>query len=199
MFVNARFAESVKMSEDRRVNRSSLAFAALVAASTVAISADAALTRTGTPQVAFHASGPAGMRIDGTTHDLNLSESGSNIVMAVPLANLTTGISLRDHHMRDKYLQIGSYPNAVLTVDRGALHLPAGDGSASGTAQGTMTIHGRTKNVSVRYAVIRGGGALRVSGSTNLDIRDFGIDVPTYLGITVKPDITVEAQFTATE
>lgn len=180
------------------MNRTTFAFAMLVA-STVAIGADAKLTRTGTPNVSFHASGPAGMHIDGTTHDFEIDDRGGSIVLRVPLANLTTGIALRDHHMRDKYLQIGSYPKAELTIDRSTLHLPAGDGSASGTATGSMAIHGHTKNVSIRYAVIRAGNAMRVSGSTKIDIRDYGIEVPTYLGITVKPDVDVEAQFTASE
>ena len=181
------------------MNRSRTAFAALLLASTVAITADAAFTRTGTPQVAFHASGPAGMRIVGTTNELDVAEGGGKITITVPLRNLTTGIQLRDHHMRDKYLQIGSYPNAVLTVDRGAIRIPPADGSVSGDATGSMAIHGRSKNVSFHYTVAKVGSQLRVAGTSKLDIRDYGIDVPSYLGITVKPDIDVEVQFTATE
>lgn len=184
---------------ENHVNRSRLAFATLLVASTVAITADAKLARTGTPQVAFHASGPAGMKIVGTTSDLDVDEQGSKIVIRVPLRNLTTGIALRDDHMRNKYLQVGSYPNAELTVDRSALRLPAGDGNASGDANGTMAIHGKTKNVSFHYNVAKSGGTLHVGGTTKLDIKDYGIDVPSYLGVTVKPDIDVEVQFNATE
>jgi polyisoprenoid-binding protein YceI len=172
----------------------------LVAAiATFAFVADAKVTRTGTPQVAFHASGPAGMKIVGTTSDLDVDDQGPNVVIKVPLRNLTTGISLRDDHMRNKYLQVGRYPNAELTIDRSALRLPSGNGSASGDAAGSMAIHGKTKTVNVHYTVARGGGALHVGGTTHLDLRDYSIDVPSYLGVTVKPDIDVEVQFTATE
>ena len=181
------------------MNRSRFAFAALLIASTVAVTADAKLARTGTPQVAFHASGPAGMKIVGTTSDLDVDDQGQKIVVRVPLRNLTTGISLRDDHMRNKYLQVGSYPNAELTVDRSALRLPAGDGTTSGDANGTMSIHGRTRNVSFHYTVAKGGGSLHVGGTTKIDIKDYGIDVPSYLGVTVKPDVDVEVLFTATE
>ena len=102
----------------------------------VAFSAEAKITRTGTPSVSFHASGPAGMKIVGTTGDLDVDDQGAKVVIRVPLRNLSTGISLRDDHMRNKYLQVGSYPNAELTVDRSTLHFPNGDGSASGDAQG---------------------------------------------------------------
>ena len=181
------------------MNRPRIAFAALLVASTVAIPADAKLTRTGTPQVAFHASGPAGMRIVGQTSDLDVDEQGGKVIIRVPLRNLHTGIELRDHHMRDKYLQVGSFPNAELSVDRSALHLPTGEGTVSGDATGAMSIHGHTKNVNVHYTVARVGGTLRVGGTSKIDIRDYGIDVPSYLGVTVKPDVDVEVQFTATE
>lgn len=181
------------------MKRAGFALATLAFATTLAVTADAKLARTGTPQVAFHASGPAGMKIVGQTSDLDVDDQGAKIVIKVPLRNLTTGIALRDDHMRNKYLQIGSYPNAELSVDRASIHFPNGDGNASGDATGTMAIHGKTKNVSFHYNVVRTGGSLHVGGTTKLDIRDYGIDVPSYLGVTVKPDIDVEVQFTATE
>ena len=181
------------------MKRAAVALATLALATTLAVTADAKLTRTGTPQVAFHASGPAGMKIVGQTSDLDVDDQGAKIVIKVPLRNLTTGIALRDDHMRNKYLQVGSFPNAELSVDRATLHMPTGDGTASGDASGTMAIHGKTKSVTFHYNVARTGGALHVGGTTKLDIRDYGIDVPSYLGVTVKPDIDVEVQFTATE
>jgi polyisoprenoid-binding protein YceI len=179
------------------MTRSHLAFACLVVA-TSAVSADARVTRSGTPHVDFRASGPAGMRINGTTSDLDVDDRGARIVVRVPLANLTTGISLRDRHMRDKYLQVGSYPNAELTVDRSAVRFPPDGGTSSGDATGSMSIHGRSRNVSFHYTVARNGGQLRVVGTTSVDIRDYDIHVPSYLGITVKPNVDVEVQFTAT-
>jgi predicted outer membrane repeat protein len=181
------------------LNRARVALVTLAFATTLAVTADAKLTRTGTPQIAFHASGPAGMKIVGQTSDLDIDDQGARIVIKVPLRNLATGISLRDDHMRNKYLQVGSFPNAELSVDRATIHFPNGDGTSSGDASGTMAIHGKTKNVSFHYNIARTGGALHVGGTTKLDIRDYGIDVPSYLGVTVKPDIDVEVQFTATE
>jgi polyisoprenoid-binding protein YceI len=197
--VNERLPVASKPWETNFVNHARFALAALLVASTVAISADARITRTGSPQVAFHASGPAGMRINGTTHDLDVDDRGASIVIRVPLANLTTGIGLRDHHMRDKYLQVGSYPNAELTVPRNAISFPAGNGTSSGNATGSMALHGHSKNVNFHYTLARSGGQLRVAGTTTVNMRDYGIVVPSYLGITVKPDVDVEVQFTASE
>ncbi len=166
---------------------------------TFALDADAKITRTGTPQATFKASGPAGMQINGKTNDLDVDDQGAKIVIRVPLRNLATGIALRDDHMRNKYLQIGSYPNAELTIDRASIHFPAGDTGATGDAQGTMAIHGRTKNINFHYVMARSSGVLRVDGTAHINIQDYGIDVPSYLGVTVKPDVDVEVLFTATE
>ena len=181
------------------MNRATVLLATLALASTVAISADAKITRTGTPAVAFHASGPAGMKIVGSTNDLDVDDQGAKIVIRVPLRNLATGISLRDDHMRNKYLQVGTYPNAELTIDRSSIHFPNGDGTGSGDAPGSMAIHGHSKNVTFHYVLARASGTLHVQGTVALDVRDYSIDIPSYLGVTVKPDIDVEVQFTATE
>lgn len=181
------------------VRPSRLAFAVLVATSAFAITADAKITRTGTPTATFKASGPAGMQITGRTNDLDVDDQGAKIVIRVPLRNLATGISLRDDHMRNKYLQVGSFPNAELTVDRASIHFPNGDTGASGDASGTMSIHGHTKNINFHYIVARSNGTLRVDGTARIDIRDYAIEVPSYLGVTVKPDVDVEVLFTATE
>ncbi len=165
----------------------------------VAFVADAKLARTGTPSVVFRASGPAGMKIQGTTSDLDVDDQGAKIVVRVPLKNLSTGIALRDDHMRNKYLEVGTYPNAELTVDRSALRFPTGSDPVSGDATGTMAMHGKTKSTSFHYNVGKSGNTYRVAGTIHLDIRDYGITVPTYLGVTVKPDVDVEVQFTASE
>lgn len=176
--------------------RASLATSLLL---TVAFVADAKLARTGTPSVSFRAAGPAGMKIQGTTSDLDVDDQGAKIVIKVPLKNLSTGISLRDEHMRNKYLEVGTYPNAELTVDRSAIRLPTGADPVSGDATGTMALHGKTKSTTFHYSVGKSGNAMRVAGTVHLDMRDYGINVPSYLGVTVKPDVDVEVQFNAAQ
>ena len=167
----------------------------------VTVDAGAALTRTGTPDVQFTATGPAGLKIVGTTHELDVRDDGTLVVVAVPLANLDTGISLRNRHMREKYLEVDKYPRAELTVARGVLQVPgAGAGtSTAGEADGTMVIHGVSKPVHFSYRAKRDGASLKVNGAVHLNINDYGIAVPSYLGVTVKPEIDVDLSFGVTE
>lgn len=163
--------------------------------------ADAKLAKTSDePSVAFHAVGSVpGMKIDGSTNELNVTDDGTNVKIIVPLGKLDTKISLRNDHMRNKYLEVGTYPNAELTVARSALKFPAVGASSQGDATGTMKIHGKEKQVSFHYAAGNSGGKITVKGSVHLNINDYGIVIPSYAGVTMKPDVDVEISFVATD
>jgi polyisoprenoid-binding protein YceI len=155
----------------------------------------AALSAPTDVHIGFEASGPAGMKIDGTTTDLKVSEDGGNVVIEVPLANLSTGIALRDHHMKEKYLEVAKFGSTTLVVAKGALKLPAGGERSEGDAPGTLTLHGQTHPVSVHYDAKGDGSGFAAHGKFRVNMNDFGITVPTYLGVTVKPDVDVTASF----
>lgn len=175
-----------------------LVLAASMAAAFVLVPGDAgAQLKSAGASVSFTAVGPAGMKIIGTTSDLVVKDDAQKIAVAVPLANLKTGIDLRDRHMRDKYLQVDQFPTAELEVSRSSLNLPADGANAAGTGQGTMKIHGKTKPVSFKYTAKRSGASYDVSGTVQLNVKDFGIEIPSYMGVTVKPDVDVAVKFTA--
>src|SRR5688572_22963245 len=144
--------------------------------------ADAKLGSASGPSVAFTAVGPAGLKIEGKGSDLSINDDAQNITVIVVLANMKTGIDLRDKHMREKYLEVSKYPNAELVVPRASLKFPA-DGASSGQAQGTMKIHGKTKPVTFSYTAKRSGPKLDVSGDVRININDYGIEVPNYMGV----------------
>jgi polyisoprenoid-binding protein YceI len=161
--------------------------------------ADASFVARPNANVSFTAVGPAGMHIVGTTHDLVVQEDPQGAIsITVALSGVTTGIGLRDKHMREKYLQVQSYPTAVLKVSRASLKLPkSGEGGAF-DGEGTLTIHGKTKPVSFHYSAKSDGkSAYDVSGSMKIDMNEYGIETPKYLGITVKPAVDLSVSFTA--
>ncbi len=161
--------------------------------------ADAALERTGTPSVVFTALGPAGLKIEGKTSELEVAEAAAAVKVTVPLANLDTGISLRNRHMREKYLEVGKFPNAELLVQRSALKLPAAGADVSAVADGQITIHGQTKPVSFRYQARRAGETYEVQGTMHVEMNEFGVSVPSYLGVTVKPGVDIAVKFSVVD
>ncbi len=167
--------------------------AGVVIALLVAFTANAAWVKTGDPpQAAFTATGTGGLKMQGTTNEVELLDDGKTLLFTVQLANLTTGIGLRDRHMREKYLDVKKFPTATLSVPIASLQAPAPGKPTGGTATGAFTVHGVTKQVPFTYTASCGKpDACDVAGEIPIDIRQFGIVIPSYLGITVKPDITV--------
>jgi polyisoprenoid-binding protein YceI len=157
--------------------------------------ADAALSKHGTAEVAFDARATGGLAIRGTTNDLRVQEQGQHVVVTVPLASLTTGIALRDKHMRDKYLEVAKYPEAKLKVPRSSLAFPSASSPSSRTLDGHLTIHGRTRPTSFRYKASRHGDVFRVAGSVRVDMTDHGIEQPSFMGVKVAKEVNVNVRF----
>jgi polyisoprenoid-binding protein YceI len=112
---------------------------------------------------------------------------------------MKTGISIRDKHMHEKYLQTADFPSSDLQVPRSSLKIPAAGGNVAQDAAGTLTLHGKRKQVNFHYTSSREGSKLKVHGTMHINMNDFGIEVPSYLGVTVKPDVDVMAQFDVTD
>ena len=155
----------------------------------------AQFSRTGAPSVTFTASGPAGVKIEGKTNDLDVAEVDTSVKVVVKLAGLDTGIALRNKHMREKYLETGAFPTAELIVARAALQVPQDSGEVTASVSAQMTIHGQTKPVTIRYEARRSGTTYQVQGTTRVNMTDFGISVPSYLGVTVKPEVAIAVRF----
>jgi len=154
-----------------------------------------ALGRPSEAAITVLAHGPAGLRIDGKSRELAVEDDGTTLIFNVPLAPIDTGIGLRNRHLRE-CLEAERYPIASLRVSRGEIAFPADGAPAEGTVKGELTLHGQSHPSTVRYQASRdGGGKIRVHGSLQLDLRDFGVNRPSYLGVTVAPEveITVEA------
>jgi polyisoprenoid-binding protein YceI len=176
------------------VKRRPLIIALLLSVATIAIPAYAALRSYGGAHVRFKVGGPAGMTIEGKADELTASEKDNVLTVVVPLSHLKTGMALRDKHLRG-YLNTKKYPNATLAIARSALQMPADKKSINGKATGRLTLHGKTREVPFTYKASNRNNQYRVQGKTKLDIREFGIEVPCYLGVCTKPEVDVDVRF----
>ncbi|RPH66376.1 MAG: YceI family protein [Myxococcaceae bacterium] len=146
--------------------------------------------------VRFSMQGTAGLRVEGVTHELLLTKRDGNLVFRVPLAGLDTGIGLRNRHMRG-YLDVTNFPDAELHVTRKGVALPSPGKTVESDTRGTFTLHGISRPCSIHYRVEQGQpGEYRVHGTTRIDIRDFGIEVPAW-GVRVDPSVGIEVDFTS--
>lgn len=115
----------------------------------------------------------------------------------IPLDALDTGIDLRNRHMKEKYLETASHPEATVSVRVASLpeKVRQGEGTYEGKFDGTMKLHGVEKPVTGTAKIEASGGKL--SGNFDFDflLSDYGIAIPSYLGITVSKTVNVAVRF----
>jgi len=134
--------------------------------------------------------GPAGLRIEGKSAEVSMEDQTSALVFRAPVAAIDTGIGLRNRHLREA-LEAEKFPLATLRMPRAGLALPA-EAPVESSAPAELTLHGQTRPVTVRYRAVRDAGLTQAVASLRLDVRDFGIEPPSYLGVRVAPEVEVQ-------
>jgi polyisoprenoid-binding protein YceI len=121
--------------------------------------------------------------------------------IAVDLRTLDTGISLRNDHLREDYLEVdkgAGFDKAVLSeITLNGLNAEALDGK--GTFSGSLTLHGVKKTVSGPAEVRKAGIGSRVKASFPVNLADYNIPEPRYLGVGVKNTVQVDVTFTTSQ
>jgi polyisoprenoid-binding protein YceI len=147
-------------------------------------------TEQGEGSSSFKATGPAGFKIVGATKSVAVSDDGKTFTATVKLAEIDTDNSLRNKHMLED-LEAAKYPTCALSVPSEAIK----EGVSDAQATGTFSMHGKTKAVPFKYTTKCTAGVCDVEGSADLNLKDFDIKIRSYLGITVKPEVSVSTRF----
>ncbi|MCR9204131.1 MAG: YceI family protein [Halobacteriovoraceae bacterium] len=103
----------------------------------------------------------------------------------VPLGTFKTGMDLRDEHMHDKYLESKKYPKAILYLD-------SFDLKDEGEVSGKLKLHNNEKNVQVKYTRVS-SNPLKIEAEFKIILGDYGIEIPSFQGITVAKEIQIKA------
>jgi polyisoprenoid-binding protein YceI len=102
------------------------------------------------------------------------------------LESLDTGIALRNRHMKEKYLEIQRYPEAHLTIQD--LNLTLGSPI---DFEGTLTLHGVKRVVQGKLNLTQTVEHLTGEGQFEIMLTEFGIDIPSFAGITVSEKVSL--------
>ena len=154
-----------------------------------------------TAKTSFVAVGkPAMLRIhgesEGITSKLDADKQLVSGTLTVHLESFKTGIETRDGHMKEKYLEIAKYPDAVLTLkDVSVADLKPG-AKKDMNFKAKLTLHGENKDVDVKANIeAMAGGTYKVHATSNITLSEFKIDIPTYAGIKVADSVEFEVNF----
>jgi len=147
------------------------------------------------PAVQFNATGePGALDIEAKTTDCTAADDGTTLSFTVKLDTVTTGIDLRDEHMKEKFLQTAQYPDAVLSFPKATIAWPTETGKkVTGTLDATFSAHGKSTPTKLKYDVQKTKTGWKVTGTFPYDTTALGIEVPSYLGVTIDNHQTAKA------
>lgn len=113
------------------------------------------------------------------------------------LDTLDTGIELRNQHMKKKYLETGTYPQAVLELTSIAIppEITRGDFASEETPfRGQLLLHGVTSPIQGVALAKKEGHRFQFDVKFTIKISDYKIAVPSYMGITVADEVHIQVQ-----
>lgn len=125
--------------------------------------------------------------VNGSTSDVQASAkvdltrlNRSTAQVTVALANLKTGIGLRDRHALDA-LGAKEFPNVSFVLsnlgDAATVTTVADGQSVTLTGEGTFTLKGVTKSLKAPIKVTRQGPQLRINTSFTIRPQDYGVNI----------------------
>lgn len=149
--------------------------------------------------VSFKAIGrPSALRINGKGEApvCNFVVDGKKAsgTCTVKLESLDTGINLRNRHMKEKYLEVQTFPQASFFLD--ALELPQalGQNQEAFRFKGKLNLHGVEKEITGHFTLQAMSPNPQLIADFVILLSDFNIQIPSFMGITVANEVQVQVQ-----
>jgi polyisoprenoid-binding protein YceI len=136
-----------------------------------------------------------------TLHRMGNQIQLDNLRASVAPDSLTTGLSLRDNHMRRKIftLEDATMPPLEFMSDKVLCPEPAPGQDAVCTVPGQMTLRGARRPFTISLKVRKDGKTYRVNGDSVVSLRAFGIEPPCQLGVCVSDEVKLKLELRASE
>lgn len=108
----------------------------------------------------------------------------------VDLTSVQSDQSRRDGQFHTRIMDTATYPTATFTLAKPIElpSLPADGGTISAKAQGKLTLHGTTRDVTVDVTARRSGSEFRLSGQIPITFADWNIPNPSFGGLVTTED-----------
>jgi polyisoprenoid-binding protein YceI len=112
-----------------------------------------------------------------------------SVRISIELSRLTSEKALRDDWLKTAALETDIYKTATFeTTAPVAAQLPAEGQVLKTQLPGELTVHGKTKSVTIGIEARRTGDIVDIVGSTRLTLSDFAIETPVIPGVVSTDD-----------
>jgi polyisoprenoid-binding protein YceI len=124
-----------------------------------------------------------------------------NVRATVAPESLTTGLSLRDNHMRKKIFSLddGTMPPLEFASDRALCPEPAAGQESVCTVPGELILRGVRRPFTFSLKVRNEGKTYRVTADSLVLLSAFGIERPCQLGVCVSDEVKLKLEFRTNE
>jgi polyisoprenoid-binding protein YceI len=121
------------------------------------------------------------------------------IEAVVPVKSLSTGMKLRDDHMRKYIFQTpdGQVPDVRFTAERAECSGAGANGAAKCVASGQLAIRGTARPFVMELAVTRENDLFRVQGDGTVKLSAYGIERPSQFGVKTADDVKLHLELSA--
>lgn len=116
-----------------------------------------------------------------------------SIVIVVPIKSFDFKKELMQEHFNENYLESDDYPNAIF---KGKLiDWDGEEGTKKASAEGTLEIHGVTKDVTIEGDLSLSGNVLKLSTVFNVRLEDYDVKIPKAVFYKIAEEVEVTANF----
>lgn len=153
-------------------------------------------TRQGT--ISFEASVPSfeEVKATSTAASCTLDSRTSHMQASVRMRSFAFKRDLMKQHFNDHYVESDHYPRAVLKGTLEGINPETVSSSPRpAIVRGKLTIHGKTRKVTIPVQVTRQGEAIRITSSFNIKLSDYHIAVPSLVRSKIAETVRIDAAF----
>jgi len=125
----------------------------------------------------------------------------SRIDASIPVKTLSTGMQMRDEHMRKYIFRMtdGSEPDVRFTSDQGTCEAGGSRQEFSCPVSGTLSIRGTARPFTLRLKVKQDSASsekFRATGDGVVKLSAYGIPAPSQFGVKPNDDVKIHLDFT---
>jgi len=124
-----------------------------------------------------------------------LNTANNEIATRMNMREFSFPNKLMQEHFNENYIESAKYPTATFAgkVDKAPDYSKDGDYDVSAT--GKFTVHGVTKERTIKGKMKIGGGKITISSDFEVALVDHNIEVPSVVFVKIAQVIKVKAQY----
>lgn len=125
-----------------------------------------------------------------------LNTKTGEIVGLLMMKNFKFKSALMEEHFNENYMESDKYPKGVFKGKIQNFNLEnLSSQSQDFIINGTMEIHGKTKEISITAKIYKKDNSISLSSNFNLNTDDFGIDLPALVRSKVAKKVNVQIDY----